>query len=180
MHRHLRQNRMKRLTAAMLAFFLLVGAACGGDEDSSASPTRPWTQVLATSTTSPLASLTVSPQPSTATPAPPAPTGTPPAEGESGVRGIVLIGPNCPVVQANSPCPDRPFEATIQLLDEQGDVVDEVRSGADGRFTFIVAPGTYTLHSPISSSPPSAPDQPVTVEENAFTDVVFTFDSGIR
>ena len=33
----------------------------------------------------------------------------------SGIEGQVLIGPMCPVVQAGTPCPDKPYQATIVL-----------------------------------------------------------------
>ena len=35
----------------------------------------------------------------------------------SGVRGLVTIGPMCPVIQKGVPCPDLPFSATIVVED---------------------------------------------------------------
>ena len=108
------------------------------------------------------------------------PAPTPVGAGDSGIRGIVLIDPICPVERPESPCPDRPFEATIQLLDERGKLVSEAYSGTDGRFEIVVAPGTYTLHPVSDTAPPSDPDQTVAVEQRAFTNVTISYDSGIR
>ncbi len=82
----------------------------------------------------------------TATPAdfttPPAsPVSTPAPSGDSGVEGTVTIGPTCPVQRIDSPCPDRPYEATIIVLDGARRQVAEVRSAADGHFRVLLAPG---------------------------------------
>jgi|GEM_PF-3514754 len=48
----------------------------------------------------------------------------PAAEGRgprSGVAGRVFLGPQCPVVQAGSPCPDKPVAAEVQVLEVGSD-----------------------------------------------------------
>ena len=106
------------------------------------------------------------------------------APADSGVRGIVLIGPMCPVVQEGVPCPDRPFEATIRVHrgSADGKVVAAARSGADGRFRVNLAPGRYVLEplAPRPGSPPYASPVAVEVRPHAFTRVTIGFDSGIR
>jgi hypothetical protein len=72
----------------------------------------------------------------TATPIPPA---------NAGVEGQVLIGPMCPVVQAGTPCPDQPFQATLTFLDQNGNTVSRTQSDAQGKFRVSLPPGTYTL-----------------------------------
>jgi hypothetical protein len=67
------------------------------------------------------------------------------ASGASVIRGIVVIGPQCPVIQEGSPCPDKPFEGTVVVSTTSGRFVGSVRSGADGRFEIRVAPGSYLL-----------------------------------
>src|SRR5262250_2554940 len=69
---------------------------------------------------------------------------------ESGIEGQVSIGPMCPVERPDRPCPDKPFEASIEIQnqDAQGDHLT-VRSGKDGRFRVKLAPGKYKL-TPIS------------------------------
>jgi len=102
----------------------------------------------------------------------------------SGIEGEVLIGPMCPVVQLDHPCPDKPFEASIEIRgqDNHGDHLT-IRSGKDGRFHVKLAPGKYRLTpiSPNPGAPPHAPPpQSETVESGRYTHVTITYDSGIR
>ena len=89
----------------------------------------------------------------------------------------------CPVVQEGVPCPDEPFEAEIRVLEKGStEVVETVRSGADGQFRVDLAPGDYVLEpvSPNQGAPPFAGPLDVTVEQQAFTEVTVLYDSGIR
>ena len=103
------------------------------------------------------------------------------APSDSGVQGIVLIGPMCPVVVEGSPCPDRPFAATI-VVKRDGDEVTTVESGKDGRFRVALEPGDYALEAsgPNPGAPPTARPVSFTVKPHAFTQVTVNFDSGIR
>ncbi len=105
----------------------------------------------------------------------------PSAPSDSGVEGIVLIGPMCPVEREGSPCPDRPLAATI-VVTRDGEEVTTVKSGEDGRFRVVLEPGEYVLEpvGPSPGSPPTARHVPVTVKPHAFTQVTVSFDSGIR
>jgi hypothetical protein len=103
-------------------------------------------------------------------------------DGTSGIEGRVTIGPQCPVEQEGSPCPDAPFVATVQILAD-GKVVASGRSGTDGGFRVAVAPGTYTVHGvPLDNGGIAAGrDVPgVTVTAGTFTHADLSFDSGIR
>jgi hypothetical protein len=102
--------------------------------------------------------------------------------GPAGIWGRVTIGPQCPVVQEGSPCPDAPYAATVQIIAD-GEVVASGRSGEDGTFRIPVEPGTYTVHGvPLDENGiASAQDvQGVRVTAGAFTRVDLSFDSGIR
>ncbi len=105
-----------------------------------------------------------------------------PAVAASGIEGLVTIGPMCPVMQEDTPCPDQPFQATIVIEDEGGDEVATVESAEDGSFRIELAPGSYTLipQSPNPGAPPHAGEQQVEVEAGAFTEVTIQYDSGIR
>src|SRR3990170_1189520 len=59
----------------------------------------------------------------------------------SGIEGLVTIGPMCPVVQEGTPCPDQPYEATIVVEDADGDEVARTQSGEDGLYRVDGAPG---------------------------------------
>ena len=97
-----------------------------------------------------------------------------------GIEGVVLLGPMCPVVRADDPCPDQPYEAWIEVRNASGEVVTGVRSDAEGRFRVGLRAGSYVL-VPLSGNPfPSAGEQEVVVREGAYTDVVVSYDTGIR
>ncbi len=105
--------------------------------------------------------------------------GSPPS---SGIDGLVTIGPTCPVERIDTPCPDKPYQATIVVNDEGGNEVARGQSGEDGRFRIALAPGTYIL-APRSSNQggyPFAKEQQVEVRADAFTQLSIQFDSGIR
>lgn len=101
----------------------------------------------------------------------------------AGIRGLVLIGPQCPVVQEGVPCPDAPFAAEIVVRRAgDGDIVTTVRSGADGRFEVALEPGRYRLEpvSPNGGAPPAAAAIEAEVAAGAYTPVTILYDSGIR
>lgn len=99
----------------------------------------------------------------------------------SGIVGLVLIGPMCPVMRLDEPCPDQPFAATIIVRDAQGQEICATQSGDDGRFQIGLPPGVYEL-APIAGSGglPYAASQIVTVAPDQFSEVAISFDSGIR
>ncbi len=101
---------------------------------------------------------------------------------ESGVRGLVTIGPMCPVLQKGVPCPDLPFSTKIVIEDEAGIEIASIVSGDDGLFQIELDPGSYVLvpESPNPGVPPMAQEQAVEVAEDEFTEVLIQYDSGIR
>ena len=105
----------------------------------------------------------------------------PPAK-ESGVEGLVTIGPMCPVKQQGVPCPDLPFSAKIIIEDDDGTEIASVVSGDDGTFQIELGTGAYVLvpHAPNPGAPPFADELAVEVLEDAFTEVLIQYDSGIR
>ena len=101
-------------------------------------------------------------------------------EGENGIEGMVVIGPNCPVEQIGTECPDQPYQAMVRVMDENGREVTSFTSDSDGRFRVTLEPGTYTLQPENGNPFPQADSQTVTVEAGQFTQVTIQFDSGIR
>jgi len=108
-------------------------------------------------------------------------TGPVPSSGGSGIVGLVTIGPMCPVVREDEPCPDQPYQATIVVQDESGSEVARVESGEDGRFSVSVPPGSYALvpQSP-ESRLPYAGEYQVEVPAGGYPYVHVEYDSGIR
>jgi hypothetical protein len=98
----------------------------------------------------------------------------------SGVEGQVLIGPMCPVVQIGNPCPDKPFQATITVLDKSRRKVINFQSDAQGNFKVGLKPGTYILAPESTNAMTRAAEQTVTVIEGQFIRVAIHYDSGIR
>ena len=98
----------------------------------------------------------------------------------SGVRGTVLFGPNCPVVIAGTPCPDRPWQGTVQAFTVDGTLVRDTTTNAQGAFELPLDPGTYDLMPLTPDGPPTAKLQRATVAAGAFTTVTLQVDSGIR
>ena len=140
----------------------------------------------------PSPTVTAAPVTATVAPAPPSPTpsetdgstsathtATPPPTGDTGIDGIVTIGPTCPVERADSPCPDRPYEARVTIWRNQT-MIAEARSGVDGRFTMLLAAGTYRIVGESVSPFPHGAEVTVTVVEGHLTPAQIRFDSGIR
>lgn len=100
----------------------------------------------------------------------------------SGVRGQVLLGPTCPVVQEGSPCPDEPVGGVEVRALTDGEAIAQTTSGGDGRFELELPPGRYTLEAVVGPDGPGMFGKPVavTVTAGAFIEVVVPVDSGIR
>jgi Carboxypeptidase regulatory-like domain len=104
------------------------------------------------------------------------------AASSSGVRGQVLLGPTCPVVQEGSPCPDEPLGGVEVRALADGEAIAQTTSGEDGRFELELPPGRYTLEAVVGPDGPGMFAKPVavTVTAGAFVEVVVPVDSGIR
>ncbi len=109
-------------------------------------------------------------------------SGTPDVPPDSGIEGRVTVGPNCPVVRQGVPCPDRPYEAELTILDGSGHEVASVHSDATGSYRLALAPGTYRV---VPQPPPGLPlprgqAVDVTVPPGRFVTLDISYDSGIR
>ena len=103
----------------------------------------------------------------------------------SGIRGLVLLGPTCPVEASpgeNEPVPClTPYAATLVVLDSENVNVANVTSGSDGRFSVDVPPGEYivTPESGTDSYPIANPVS-VTVVAGQYAEIQVNYDTGIR
>ncbi len=105
----------------------------------------------------------------------------PPIPEDSGVYGQVTIGPTCPVMQAENPCPDKPFQATLTVLSQADHQrVVQFQTDPGGLFREALAPGDYILQPESPSVMPHAPDQNFTVPPHGFVQLNISYDSGIR
>jgi hypothetical protein len=123
--------------------------------------------------------------PSTApapTPPPVAPSATPApanASGASGIEGLVTIGPITPTSQEGQ-SNSRPYQATINVLDQSGQVVTRFGTNARGLFRVALAPGTYVIRPESAGRFPRAAQQTVRVLKGTFVKIDIEYDSGIR
>ncbi len=107
----------------------------------------------------------------------------------SGIDGLVVAGPTCPVIQVDVPCPDRPIGAPIHIIRMSDGSATDVQSDDHGKFRVTEEPGQYEvrpLSIPGRALPAPGPSQEVTVERNnvdgtgRFASVTVTYDTGIR
>lgn len=105
-----------------------------------------------------------------------------PAASASGIRGSASVGPQCPVVQAGSPCPDAPFDGEIRVSTPAGEPVTTAPTDPAGAFEIRLEPGTYVVDVVPTrpGAPPFAEPVTVVVRAGSFTDVELSLDSGIR
>jgi len=101
-------------------------------------------------------------------------------EAAQGIDGLALMGPMCPVVRVDDPCPDAPHEAWIRVLSPGGAQVARVRSGTDGRFRVGLAPGSYRVVGESGNPLPRGSEEEVTVTKGVWVPLTLSFDTGIR
>lgn len=108
-----------------------------------------------------------------------APPSAPPG---TGIRGTVTLGPTCPVEQVGGPPCSTTYAATLAITRaDDGTVVATVSSGDDGAFEALVPAGEYVIVPQPGGDPfPFGTPEQVTVVDGAFTEVVVSYDTGIR
>jgi hypothetical protein len=101
---------------------------------------------------------------------------------DSGIEGLVLIGPTCPVEQVGQGCADEPYAGAVKVVEaSSGKVVTTIRSGEDGKFRVALPPGSYRLEPvPASGGLPFGKPIDVVVRPHTYEEVTVSFDSGIR
>ncbi len=109
---------------------------------------------------------------------------TNPQASTSSISGMVLIGPTCPV-QMDPPtpeCADKPYRANLVLItSDQGRIVKNFSSDAEGKFNVEVSVGKYLIRSAVANTYPyCGTDGPIDVLSGTTTPVFVHCDSGIR
>jgi hypothetical protein len=105
---------------------------------------------------------------------------TPTPAADTGVEGQTLLGPMCPVVRLDQPCPDRPYQATLTVLNPAGKKIAQVQTDVNGLYRLALLPGDYIMHPESPNVMPHAQDQPFVVIAGQFTKLDIAYDSGIR
>ena len=98
----------------------------------------------------------------------------------SGIEGKIVLSPTCPVQRIGENC-TKPYQATVLVESaDQSKKILSFMSDKNGNFKASLPPGTYYL-KPISSGVfPRGISQTVTVKDNAFTNTIINYDTGIR
>jgi hypothetical protein len=103
-----------------------------------------------------------------------------PAPADSGVRGVVRIGPTAPVQREGVPA-DAPYAAALLVRDASGAIVARAQSAADGAYSVDLAPGEYTIEGVGGNTLPRPPaPQAFAVRAHEFAVVALVYDTGIR
>jgi len=187
------------LTLAAAGLVFLAAAACADTDTrpgASAGLNTQTPSATFTAQATPKATHTAAPEPAqtvvpATTPQPTvglepttvaAPTATPVQAAGSGIQGQALMGPMCPVVRIDEPCPDQPVQANVDVLNvDCTQKISDFTTDADGRFRVALPPGEYCLlPRPGAGGFPFGKPQNVVVEENAYTAVIISLDTGIR
>ena len=102
---------------------------------------------------------------------------------DSGVRGLVILAPTCPVERIGQVC-QAPLATTVEIQTAAGRPLTTTHSGADGRFSIALPPGDYRI---LADPPPGhsggvGGSQAVlaTISPHQYAEVNLTVDSGIR
>lgn len=107
-----------------------------------------------------------------------------PGKVDTGVEGIVTIGPTCPVVRYpdDGTCADRPYQTTLVLSSnlpgKGGGIL--IHTDAKGYFSQELTPGTYTISPQPSGMMPRLAPVTFTVTLHKRVSLNLQFDSGIR
>lgn len=105
------------------------------------------------------------------------------AKYNSGVRGIVMLGPTCPVetYPPDPECADAPYATLVSIFraDDPVHAIVITKSDASGAFSADLPPGDYVAGAGESKLPRCA-QTPVTVEASSYVSAIVYCDSGIR
>ena len=110
--------------------------------------------------------------------------GIPPGTVTTGVRGLVVAGPVCPVerIPPDPACAPRPVEGAVLIVrGEDGAEAGRAQSDGRGFFELALEPGSYTLEpQPMEGFLGGASPVSFTVEQGTSTPVTVEYDTGIR
>jgi hypothetical protein len=111
--------------------------------------------------------------------------GSPAASPDTGVAGVVHLGPQCPVETVDDPCDDRPAAGVTVTVSKQlpgeayaaGETVARGTTDSTGGFRIAVAPGEYVVTADAGMS---CELMDARVTEGSWAEVDVPCDTGIR
>lgn len=103
---------------------------------------------------------------------------------DSGVEGVVTLGPTCPVVRVgDTTCADKPYTTTVQVIavgSPNSSPLATVKSDDLGYFKIMLPPGDYALQPVGGNVLPRCETKNITVFPSRITKVDLSCDTGIR
>ena len=107
-------------------------------------------------------------------------TSTPPKPSGTGIYGLLVASPTCPVERIGRPCPPRPVVAAIDIRTTDGSTAAFTHTDCAGRYAVSVRPGNYALIVITGATFPRCPSREVTVPSGSPLRADITCDTGIR
>lgn len=102
----------------------------------------------------------------------------------SGIKGVILLGPQCPGPQdsRDAACGDTPYQTKLVVTtNDQTRVIKEFSSDDQGKFTVKVEPGKYAIRSAAAADvKPYCSSATITVTTDQFTEATIYCDTGLR
>ena len=101
----------------------------------------------------------------------------------SGVRGVVLLGPTCPVMRdpPDPQCADKPYATTVTAhRDGVKEAFARTQSDANGAFEFSLPPGSYKIIAAGGTMLPRCSPVSIAVAASGYATTTISCDTGIR
>ncbi len=104
---------------------------------------------------------------------------------DSGVGGIVTLGPTCPVqrIPPDPQCADKPYATTIQIIavgSPKSSPFAIANSDKEGKYKIMLPPGEYALQPVGGAVLPRCETKNVTIEPSKIIKADLSCDTGIR
>jgi hypothetical protein len=103
---------------------------------------------------------------------------------QTGIMGVVVLGPTCPVMRdpPDPACADQPYATSLVVLSKDGArTIKNFASALDGSFTVYLSPGEYLIGSaPDEGMLPRCSSDVFTITSGMFAFVQVSCDTGIR
>lgn len=104
---------------------------------------------------------------------------------ESGIKGVVLLGPICPVerIPPDPQCAAKPYRTNLQAMTAAGSQsMKSFSSDQNGNFSVQLPPGEYSIQSAAAANPylRCSSHGPIQVKAGSFASTTIYCDTGIR
>lgn len=103
---------------------------------------------------------------------------------DSGVEGVVMLGPTCPVMrEGDDSCADKPYATNIQVIEvgsPNSSPFATVESDEQGKYKIMLPPGEYALQPVGGSVMPRCETKNITIDPSKIIEINLSCDSGIR